>query len=322
MNKILGIGNALIDVLVKIEDDKILKELNLIKGGMTLINENVFNNLTNHIKQLKKTEVTGGSAANSIVGLSKLGVKTGFIGQIGKDYYGKKFKDELISNHITPHLSEINTPSGVATTFISKDGERTFGTFLGAGSLLNKGVLQDNIIRDYKIFYIEGYLVQDHELIMNAVDIAKKNGLKVAIDMASFNIVKENLEFLKEIISKKIDFIFANEEESYALTQQEPLEAITTLSKDVNTVIIKIGAEGSIIQEAETQLHIPTNKGIKCVDSTGAGDLYAAGFLYGINQGYPLKRCGEIGTLLAEEVIQVIGAKIPEERWNMILNQI
>lgn len=315
-------GNALVDVLAKIENDSILQELNLVKGGMTLIDEDTFNSFRPVLDKLQTIAVAGGSASNTIVGLSRLGINTGFIGQIGKDSYGKTYKDALIKNKVTPHLNEINMHSGVATTFVSTDGQRTFGTFLGAGALLNAEALDADVFKPYDIFYIEGYLVQNHELISKAIRMAKSLGLSVAIDMASYNVVEENVEFLNNLLSDGLDYVFANEDEAFALTGLQAEDAVDELAKKVSIAVVKEGSKGSWIKKGNEKVHVSAHAEIKCLDSTGAGDLYAAGFLYGLINQFSLKECGAIGTFLAEEVIQVIGPKIPDTRWDVILKEL
>lgn len=322
MNKVLGMGNALVDVLAKIEDDNILQELNLVKGGMTLIDENTFRSFLPILDRLNTIAVAGGSASNTIVGLSRLGVNTGFIGQIGRDTYGGTFKKALFNNKVTPHLNEINMHSGVATTFVSADGQRTFGTYLGAGALLNAEALDEGIFKGYNIFYIEGYLVQNHELISKAINVAKSLGMSVAIDMASYNVVEENIDFLNNLLSNGLDYVFANEDEAFTLTGLHAEEAVDVLADNVKVAVVKEGSKGSWIKRGNEKIHIPAHAEIKSLDSTGAGDLYAAGFLYGLINQFSLKECGRVGTFLAEEVIQVMGPKIPDVRWDIILKEL
>lgn len=314
-------GNALVDALVQIKNDDLLPSLDLLRGAMTLINEEHFRKISKILSTMDKHVVSGGSASNTIIGLAALGIKTGFIGRIGNDEYGQLYKEDLIKHGVTPHLTEVNETSGVASTFISDDGERTFGTYLGAAALLTPEDLSPEIFKGYDLFYIEGYLVQSHALIARAVKLAKEAGLKVAIDMASFNIVEQNLDFLSTIIPLYVDILFANEEEAFALTKLPAEEAVTKLHEIVNLVIVKTGAQGSWIQQGDYKIRVKANN-VKCVDATGAGDLYAAGFIYGLANKKPLETCAKIGTLLAGEVIQVIGPKIPDNRWEHIKKEI
>jgi sugar/nucleoside kinase (ribokinase family) len=312
--KILGMGNALVDVLALIDDDTSLEKMNLPKGSMQLIDEQKFSQINESIADLEKYLASGGSASNTIIGIARMGIESGFLGKIGRDEYGRYFKEDLARNGVAPHLTEVGEMSGIATTFISKDGERTFGTYLGAAALLAPEDLKKEDFEGYHYFYIEGYLVQNLELIRRAIVMAKDSGLKIILDLASYNVVEDNLDFLKEIIPQYVDVLFANEEEAWAFTQKKAAEAVSVLASQVDICVVKEGANGSWIQRCDEKLHVPALK-VNCVDSTGAGDLYAAGFLYGLIGGKNLRVCGEYGTLLAGHVIQGVGAKIDDEVW-------
>lgn len=320
--KVLGLGNALVDVLAVIEDDTHLEQLSLPKGSMQLIDEKKLKRLNAAIENTNKFLAAGGSASNTITSMAKLGVETGFIGKIGIDTYGKYYKDDLKKYGVHLHLIETTLASGVATTFISKDGERTFGTYLGAAATLTPDDLDERIFQNYQYLYMEGYLVQNLELVRKALVLSKKAGLKAILDLASYNVVEENRKFLLEIIPEYVDILFANREEVKALLDVPPREALSILSKQVEIAIVKDGANGSwIYRHNEAEVFVPTNP-IRRIDTTGAGDLYAAGFLYGLIKGLPLDTCGRIGTLLAQQVIQIIGAKLEEARWDEIKKSI
>lgn len=321
MTKVLGMGNALVDVLAIIENDKMLELLELPKGSMQLIDDRKFEALTKEINKLETNIVSGGSAANTIIGLARLGIDTGFLGRIGKDSYGKVFKNDLIKYRVSSHLSEADEASGVASTFISKDGERTFGTYLGTAAKLCANELQSDDFEGYKYFYIEGYLVQSHELIRKAIILAKEAGAKVILDLASYNVVEENRDFLLEIIPKYADIVFANEEEARSLLGADPEEAVSTLAGSAEIAIVKMGAKGSWIQRGDEKVLVPAYS-VNCVDSTGAGDLYAAGFIYGLINHRSLAVSGQIGTTLAAHVIQYIGAKVHDNEWDEIFDTI
>ncbi len=321
MTNVLGMGNALVDVLAIIDNDKTLEILELPKGSMQLIDDKKFEVLTKEINKLETNIVSGGSAANTIIGLAQLGIETGFLGRIGKDSYGKVFKSDLGKHNVSSHLTEADEASGVASTFISKDGERTFGTYLGTAAKLNANDLQANDFHGYKYFYIEGYLVQSHELIRKAIILAKEAGAKVILDLASYNVVEENRDFLLEIIPKYADIVFANEEEARSLLGTDPEEAVSILAKSTEIAIVKMGAKGSWIQHGDDKVFVPTYS-VNCIDSTGAGDLYAAGFIYGLINGRSIEASGQIGTILAARVIQYIGAKVHDDDWSDIFDTI
>lgn len=319
--KVLGMGNALVDVLAIIESDKTLEVLQLPKGSMQLIDEIRLQAVSEEINKLNKSIVSGGSASNTIAGLASLGIGTGFIGRIGSDSYGQHYKSDLEKYNIKSHLTEVDEASGVATTFISKNGERTFGTYLGAAALLNAEELNSEDFKSYKYFYIEGYLVQSHDLIRKAILLAKEAGAKVILDLASYNIVEENRDFLLNIIPQHVDIVFANEEEAKSLFNTTPEKAVSLLAANTEIAIVKTGEKGSWIQKGNEKVFVEANK-VDCVDTTGAGDLYAAGFIYGLIHNCTLSVSGQIGTLLAGHVIEAIGAKITDGKWDSIREKI
>ena len=190
-------------------------------------------------------------------------------------------------------------------------------TYLGAAVTLSAEDLNIETFKQYDILHIEGYLVQNYNLITRAGQLAKEAGLIVSIDLASYNIVTENLDFLQNFVSKYVDIVFANEEEATAFTQLPAEQAVHSIAQQASLAIVKVGAKGSYIKQGDTLLHIPAEK-VKPIDTTGAGDVYAAGFLYGYANNLPLSRCAEIGTLCAAQVIEEIGAKISPERWQKI----
>ncbi len=321
MTKIIGIGNALVDVLTQLENDELLEALELPKGSMQLVDAVKSEQIQENSKDLKKQMASGGSAANTIHGLAKLGVETAFIGTVGEDETGDFFHNDLISNNITPLLIKSKSPSGIANAMISKDGERTFGTFLGAAIELSANHLKDEQFADYDILHVEGYLVQNHELLEAILKMSKKNGLKVSIDLASYNVVEDNLDFLKDMVEKYVDIVFANEEEAKAFTGLEPEDALDAISKVTDIAIVKVGKKGSMIKQGDTTVTVDVRE-IEPIDTTGAGDIYAAGFLYGLVNNLGFKKSGEIGSLLASTVIENIGAKISDDNWNEILKEI
>ena len=257
---------------------------------------------------------TGGSASNTINGITRLGAKAGFVGKVGTDFVGDFFKSDMINNGVTPHLRLSATPSGQCTVLVSADGERTLCTFLGAACELGADDLNEKMFEGYDIFHIEGYLVQNHDLIRTAVKLAKQAGLQVSIDLASYNVVEANLDFLNEIIREYVDIVFANEEEAKAFTGKQPEDALIHISEHCDIAVVKIGKEGSYIKSGEEKVQVKPRLA-NCIDTTGAGDLYAAGFLYGLACGYSLEVCGKIGSLVSGNVVEVLGAKMTDDVW-------
>ena len=317
MKKILGIGNALVDILVQLPNDEPLHKLELPKGSMQLIDQTTMKRISDATSLLEKHVATGGSASNTSVALARLGCNVGFIGKVGHDELGSFYSDDLTNNNVTPHLLKSDLPSGRCNVLISNDSERTMATYLGAAVTLNADDLNIETFRQYDILHIEGYLVQNYNLITRAGQLAKEAGLMVSIDLASYNIVAEDIDFLKDFVAKYVDIVFANEEEATAFTKLPAEQAVHTIAQQASLAIVKVGSKGSYIKHDDTLLHIPAEK-VKPIDTTGAGDVYAAGFLYGYANNLPLKRCAEIGTLCAAQVIEEIGAKITPERWQKI----
>ncbi len=317
MAKILGIGNALVDVLNKLDSDEILKELGLPKGSMQLVDAEKSKHIQQKTAHMDKEMASGGSAANTINGLANLGVETAFVGTVGDDETGRFFSDDLKNSGVTPLLNVSKTPSGIANAMISKDGERTFGTYLGASIELAPENIEKSLFEGYDVVHVEGYLVQNHDLLEKILKSAKEAGSEVSLDLASYNVVEDNLEFLKEMVEKYVDIVFANEEEAKAFTGKEPEEALEDLARLVKIAVVKVGSKGSLIKENDHITRVGAEK-VDVVDTTGAGDIFAAGFLYGYVNHLPFEEAGRIGTMLAAKVITDYGAKLTDEDWKKI----
>lgn len=320
--KILGIGNALVDILAKLPDESLLKKLNISKGSMNLIDENQRKHVMDELKNAELKMTTGGSVSNTIRALKQLFVPAGFVGKVGSDHYGKFYLEEMNASGANMHLIYEKEFSGTALCLITPDGERTFTTYLGAAADMRKTDLQEAVFQQYTHVYVEGYLVQNHELIEGAMELAHKNGSKIILDIASYNVVASERNFLNDLIDRYVDILFANEDEASALTSKKPSEAVFELADRVDIVVVKEGDKGSWIKQGDLFMHVPCHKVITPVDTTAAGDYYAAGFLAGLLAGEPLDKCAKIGSLLSYYVIQVIGTKLEEETWSEIRNEI
>lgn len=321
MAKIIAMGNALVDVMTMLDSDEVLDSLNLPKGSMELVDELTSKKIQEKTNNLSKSLASGGSAANTIRSLAVLGSKTGYLGKIGRDEMGKFFANDMINTGVSPRLIETETPTGVAVALVSKDSERTFATYLGAAAELLPSDITKETFEGYDILHVEGYLIFNNELIETAMQKAKESGLTVSLDLASFNVVEANLEFLKYLTEKYVDIIFANEEEAKAFTGQEPEEALEMISKVCDIAIVKIGEYGSLVKKGTVKHEEGVIK-VKPIDSTGAGDNYAAGFLYGLVNNWDLAKCARAGAVLSGNVIEVIGATMDEERWAEIKSEI
>ena len=321
MAKVLGMGNALVDIITRIKDDAVLDNFGLPKGSMTLVDLDTSNYIHAETTGLPKSKASGGSAANTIHGLAHLGVETGFVGSVGNDDMGRFFKKDMEINKINPILFRTMNETGRAMALISSDSERTFATYLGAAVDLTEDDITHEIFEGYEYFYVEGYLVQHKEMFEKAMRLASRSSLKVCLDLASYNIVEANIEFFQHLISKYVDILFANEEEIRALSGKSPEEGAVEIRDQVELVVIKMGAEGSFCVSREDMVRIgvrPSNP----IDTTGAGDLYAAGFIYGHMKGLSPETCGKMGAILAGRVIELIGAKMDESHWENLRREI
>lgn len=308
MDKVLGIGNALVDIMTKLPNDDTLTKFSLRKGSMQLSERDFADQINNETAGFEKLQSSGGSAANTIHGLASLGVPTGYIGKVGNDEFGVFFSNDMKAHSIEPFMLISKTETGRAIALISHDSERTFATYLGAAVELADIDLNADQFKDYKYLHIEGYLVLNQPLMNKAAQLAKENNMKISLDLASFNVVEDNLEFLKEYVKNHVDIVFANEEEAKAFTGKEPKEALDEIADQCEIAVVKIGSKGSMVKNQGKVYMIDPIKA-NSIDTTGAGDLYASGFLYGLVNNLPLDKCGRIGSVCAGNVIQVIGSK-------------
>ncbi|MBQ2414594.1 MAG: adenosine kinase [Rikenellaceae bacterium] len=316
MKRVIGIGNALTDMLVNLRSDEVLEKFDLPRGSMSLVNSEQQKEISKSVSGLPYTLSLGGSADNTIRAMARLGCKVGFIGKVGRDSTGDFFESALENLGIQPFILRGEERSGKCVSLVSPDGERTLVTHLGAAVEMKAEDLDPKIFEGYDCLYVEGYLVQDHNLIRGAIRMAKELGLKVAIDLASFNVVEENIDFLREVISEYVDIVFANEDEARAFSgEDEPVNALQYISTMCDLVIVKIGMRGALIKQGSEVSHVGIMAAAKRVDTTGAGDFYAAGFLAGMCQGLTLRQCGTIGAITAGKVIEIVGTTPTEEAW-------
>lgn len=317
MYKILGIGNALVDIMTLIPDDNVLEKFSLPKGSMQLVDNERSEFVKDETRNFNRSLASGGSAANTIHGLAMLGVETAFIGSIGKDELGDFFENDMKRAGIKTILSRSDSPTGTAVALISSDYERTFATHLGAAVELEAGHLKQSDFHGYDILYLEGYQIYNKPLIETACKLAKNESMRIALDLASYNVVESNLSAFKEIVEKYVDILFANEEEARAFTGMEPEAALDAISGICGIAVVKVGRDGSWIKKGMEIVKIGTTE-VNVKDTTGAGDLYAAGFLYGYANNKNPEVCGQYGSILAGKVIEILGARMDNNSWNEI----
>ncbi|EMS77829.1 adenosine kinase [Desulfotignum phosphitoxidans] len=315
--RITGIGSALVDILIN-ESDDFLKHLGKEKGGMTLVESADIKTI------LAKTDKTpaivpGGAACNTIIGIGRLGGTARFIGRRGDDNFGTLFEDALRSARVEPELTLSPSPTGSVISVITPDAQRSMFTYLGASTELEPHRITASLFADTAITMIEGYLLFNPELMMAAVHAAKKAGAMIALDLASFEVVHASREILDDLIKDHVDILIANEDEAEAFTgYADEKNALQALSAHVTYGVLKLGKRGSLISFNNTTTRIDARTGKEAKDTTGAGDLWAAGFLFGIANGFSIEKSGQLASACGYEVCQVIGAQIPEEGWERI----
>ncbi|MDE5637481.1 MAG: adenosine kinase [Alistipes sp.] len=319
MKRVIGIGNALTDMLVNLKTDSVLGRFKLAKGSMSLVDSKYQTEISKSVAGLPYSLSLGGSAGNTIRAMARLGSSVGYIGKVGPDTTGDFFEQALQNLGVEPFVFRGKERSGKCVSLISADGERTMVTHLGAALELAPEDISAALYDGYDCLYIEGYLVQNHDLITKAARTAKEAGMKVAIDLASFNVVEENLEFLRKLVADYVDILFANEDEAKVFTgEAEPLNALQYISQMCELAIVKIGIKGALIKRGDEVVHVGIMAAAKRVDTTGAGDFYAAGFMAGLCEGLSLRQCGTIGAITAGKVIEVVGTTFGEDAWEDI----
>ena len=315
MKSILGIGNALTDILAIFPDDSMLREYHLPPGSMQHVDLETGDQIWSKLKEYGVKYVPGGSAANTITCTSIFGMPSCFIGKIGNDELGHLYKSTLEQFGVQTILLEGTKGSGRAMCFITgPNAERTFADYMGATLELVPEDLKPEYFEGFDYFHIEGYLVQNQDLIRRAVQMAKEAGCKISIDMASYNVVESNEAFFHNLVEKYIDIVFANETEARAFTKLGPKEALDELASQCEIAVVKVGKDGSMVKQGD-EYHYIEAWPAATIDATVAGDSYAAGFLYAHSLGMPLWVCGEVGSIIAAKVVEVVGTKIDVPRW-------
>jgi len=308
--KILGIGNAIVDVICKV-DDSFIEQHNLTKSTMKLFfDENEFQNLLKNLK-IEKT-VSGGSVANSIVGISQLGDEVGFIGKISNDKFGENYENGLKKENVKYFYSKKkeNLPTGTCLILVTPDSERTMCTFLGTAGKINESDINLDVVKSSELIFLEGYLWDEGEP-KKAFDKAINSANKVAMSLSDLFCVERHKPHFLNLVKNKLDITFANEQEITSLIGAKNFNDVINFAKQLDKLIIitrgekgSIGIHGNEIAESDIQ------KNLKILDLTGAGDLFAAGFLHGYINKISMKACLEKGTEMSSKVIQQIGARL------------
>ena len=307
--EILGIGNAIIDVICKVENT-FLQNNSLTKSTMKLVDKNEFEKLLSNLK-VEET-VSGGSVANSIVGLSQLGNKVGFIGKVSNDDFGKKYEDGLKKENVKYYYKKKkeHMPTGTCLILITPDSERTMVTFLGTAGKINEKDIDVKAVKESKILFLEGYLWDEGDP-KKAFDKAIENSNKVAMSLSDLFCVERHKNYFFDLVKNKLDITFANEQEIMSLINTNKLEDVVEFSKTTKKLIlITRGEKGALAIKGNEIVECKAKKNLEVIDLTGAGDLFASGFLHGLINKKTIKESLEKGTEMSSKIIQIIGARL------------
>ncbi|MGB9498734.1 MAG: adenosine kinase [Dissulfuribacterales bacterium] len=314
---IVGVGSALVDMLANAPDE-FIKNLGVEKGGMTLVDQDYVERLIDQI-QNPPAIVPGGSACNTAIGVGKLGGDAKFVGKLGNDELGELFNQDLKRNNVKPLLFFSTTPTGRVLSLITPDAQRSMFTYLGASAQMHPDEVTADCFNDAAVVHVEGYLLFNRSLMKAVVKSAKDAGALVSLDLASFNVVDESKDILPDIIKESVDILLANEDEARAYSgYTDEDKALDVLSENVDIAVLKLGPRGSMIAYKGQKIKIDPMGSGEAVDTTGAGDLWASGFLFGLVSGYSFEKSGAIASACGYEVCRVVGADIPEDGWRRI----
>jgi sugar/nucleoside kinase (ribokinase family) len=320
---IIGVGAPVLDSLIQIEDSFLTEYVPGEKGGMELVEAAAIASI---IEKSGKTplDTPGGSTGNTIFAMSRLGMKTAFIGKLGSDAAASTFREAYAD--MGGDISRFKTadaPNARCLSLITPDSERTMRTMLGASALLAPDEISADDFAGARHVHIEGYLLFNPDLIKQVAKAASQAGCSISLDLASFEVVNAMKPVLADLLENYVDVVFANEDEAgaYFPNLTDYNQMASELAKLCKVAVVKLGADGSIIASGDEQHRVDCRPISQLVDTTGAGDLWASGFLTGWLRGKDLAECGRLGSLMGAEIVQVMGADVPEERWSHILSE-
>ncbi|OGY48262.1 MAG: hypothetical protein A3D39_00155 [Candidatus Buchananbacteria bacterium RIFCSPHIGHO2_02_FULL_39_17] len=327
MNKkydVIGFGNTIMDFLVEVED-KTLLEFNLKKGEMHLVDEAKAKDVLKILENKNTTIdiVPGGSSANTLRGLAQLGASVIFCGRVGNDQHGDWYIEALKDHKVVTNMKKHPGITGHAIGFITPDAQRTFSVHLGAGIHFAKEDIIEEDIKESKVLHIEGYQLEGNTqaVILHAMQIAKKHGTKISIDLADPGLIRRQKDILQQVVHEFADIVFVNETEAKEFTGYEETQAAQVLGQQVEIAIVKIGKQGSIISH-QNQITYIAPITANAIDTTGAGDTYAAGFLYGYCKGWPIEKAGKLGSVLAAKIVEQKGVKLKHLEFEKLMQKI
>jgi sugar/nucleoside kinase (ribokinase family) len=313
---VFGFGNTLVDILIQVDDEHIA-ELELKKGTLHLVDEPKMQELLERFRESDQQVVPAGSCANTVFALSSLGADVVLCGKIGRDPHGDLYEEVVLKDRVSSRIKRSpDRGTGRVINLVTPDAERTFVVNLGAAVTVRKEELDDVItdIKNSRILHTEAYVLAHGVLRETAVHLiseAKKSGVRVSLDLSDSGIIERNLDFLRDIVREYVDIAFFNEQEAKIFTGLGPGEAVKAISEMCDIAVVKLGSKGSLVKSKDSGVIRIDAFRADAVDTTGAGDFYAAGFLYGLAKGKDLQTCGRIGSVIAGKVVEQVGARPP-----------
>lgn len=308
---IAGVGAALVDLLVE-ENDSFVTAMGSDKGGMTLVELQTIDSALKTTQAPVKM-VPGGSACNTMVGIGNLGGKARMIGRLGQDELGKAFLEGMVKAKVDHRIRHSDMPTGRVLSVVTPDSQRTMFTYLGASSLLGPDDVSLEDLAGVGTLYLEGYLLFNRPVVEKLLSLAKQAKAKIVLDLGSYQVVEICRDFLEQIIGS-VDIVLANEDEAKAYTGMGESESLEVLAGKVETAVVKIGKKGALLAQGKKRIQVDAHL-VKALDTTGAGDLWASGFLFGLSQNLGLENAARLGSKVGSEVVQVMGAVIPDAGW-------
>lgn len=315
---VIGVGSPLVDLVMQVDDAFLQQHVSGAKGGMEYVEAEAIATMIAASEQAPVI-VPGGAAANVVASIGALGVASGFVGNCGDDDYAQVFRQGLLHRGCQPRLFTCGLPTGQVLSLVTPDAQRTMRTCLGAAVALDPLAMTPQLFQGARLVFVEGYTLFNQALTEAVVRAARDAGCRLALDLASFEVVNANRALLDDLLRNHIDIVFANEDEARAWTgDDDELAALRALSECCSVVVVKVGADGAWLRVDGEEQHIPAQTVEAVVDTTGAGDTWAAGFLAGYLRGAPWHECGLLGAQAAAAVVQVNGAMVPMEAWQPI----
>lgn len=316
--QVVGVGSPLVDLILHVDDAFLAAHVPGAKGGMEYLSPEAIAEIVAASGEQPQM-APGGAAANTTAGIGALGVASAFVGSAGDDVYGALFRDSMLARGCEPRLQASTLATGHVLSLVTPDAQRTMRTCLGAAVALDPAAVSTEWFQGAQLVMLEGYTLFNHDLTRAVATAAKAAGCQLALDLASFEVVQANRELIDELLDSAVDVVFANEDEAKAWSGgDDELAALRSLGERCAVAVVKVGAQGAWIRGQGVEHHVPAATVESVVDTTGAGDTWAAGFLAAYVRGAPLPECGAIGALAAAAVVQVSGALVPAAAWQPV----